>query len=175
MEYRAFFLNPDIPPGGYDFVPYMQAKFQGRISLQQAFDAPRRMGEAVGLVFNMEKIGKAPNTALSHRLIALADDEIREALIDAVYAAYFEHGQDIGNVETLIQLGTALGMSEDRLRVELNGETARAQVEAEAQEAHQLGIRGVPFFVINGQYGFSGAHPPEVILTILKRVADGQV
>lgn len=170
VEYRAFFLNPTIPPEGYDFIPYMQAKFNGRVSLEQAFDGPRRMGEAVGLVFNMDKITKAPNSTLSHCLIALAPPDIREQVVEAVYTAYFEHGQDIGNIETLIQVGKKFGVDENRLRADLGAETVRAQVEAEAREATQLGVNGVPFFVINDKYAFSGAQPPEVILNTLRQV-----
>ncbi len=172
VEYRAFFLNPTIPAAGYDFVPYMQAKFNGRVSLQQAFDGPRRMGEAAGLTFNMERIQKAPNSALSHCLIALAPEEIREAVIEDVYAAYFEHGQDIGDAETLVGIGVRRGMDAVRLRADLTGEAVRARVEAEAQDAYQLGITGVPFFVIDEKYAFSGAQPPEAITNVLRRVAE---
>jgi predicted DsbA family dithiol-disulfide isomerase len=171
VEYRAFFLNPGIPPEGYDFIPYMEAKFNGRVSLAQAFEGPRRMGEAAGLVFNMDKISKAPNSILSHCLIAIAPADIREQVIEAVYAAYFEHGQDIGDIETLIQIGEKFGMDEDRLRVDLSAGTTRAQVEAEAREAGRLGVSGVPFFVINDKYAFSGAQQPDVILNTLRRVA----
>lgn len=171
VEYRAFFLNPDIPPEGYDFVPYMQAKFKGRISLQQAFDGPRRMGEAAGLIFNMEQIRRAPNTLLSHCLIALAPDEQREQVIEDVYAAYFEHGQDIGDSETLITLGARHGMEESRLREQLAGDTVRRQVELEAREALEIGVNAVPFFVVNQRYAFSGAQPPDAIADILRQVA----
>jgi predicted DsbA family dithiol-disulfide isomerase len=149
----------------------MQAKFNGQISLEQAFDGPRRLGQEVGIVFNMDKITKAPNSLLSHCLIALAPPEVREALIEDVYAAYFEHGQDIGDRETLVQIGQRHGLSVDRLRLELTGEAVRAEVEAEARQAHRLGISGVPFFIINDKYAFSGAQPPEVILNVLRQVA----
>jgi predicted DsbA family dithiol-disulfide isomerase len=170
VEYRAFFLNPAIPRDGYDFIPYMQSKFNGRVNLQDAFEGPRRMGEAAGLTFNMDRINKAPNSTLSHCLIVLAPPEIRDQVIEAVYAAYFEHGQDIGDSETLIQLGKKFGMDETRLRVDLNAGTVRAQVEAEACEAVRLGVSGVPFFIINDKYAFSGAQPPDVILNLLRQV-----
>lgn len=171
VEYRAFFLNPSIPPEGYDFIPYMQAKFNGRVDLKDALDGPRRMGEAAGLAFHMDKITKAPNSTLSHCLIALAPPDIREQVIEQVYAAYFEHGQDIGAIETLVQIGKQFGMEEDSLRRGLADEMVRARVEAEAQDAHRLGISGVPFFVINDKYAFNGAQPPEVITQILEKVA----
>ena len=170
VTYRAFFLNADLPEQGYDFVPYMLAKFAGRISLEQAFEGPRRMGEPLGMIFNMDKIRKAPNTTLSHCLIALAPEDIRPAVIEDIYAAYFEHGQDIGDLETLIAIGVRHGMDDTALRSDLNSQELRSQVQAEAEQAYKLGISGVPFFVINGKYGFSGAQPPEVILNILQQV-----
>ncbi len=172
VEYRAFFLNDSIPPEGYDFIPYMQAKFKGRVSLQQLFDGPRQMGEAAGLVFNMDRIGKAPNTTLSHGLIALAPEEVREAVIEDVYAAYFEHGQDIGDLETLIQIGVRHGMDCESLKTTLAGAAIRERVEAEASQAQQLGISGVPFFIVNDKYAFSGAQPPETILKVLRQVVE---
>lgn len=172
MEYRAFFLNPSIPPEGYDFIAYMQAKFNGRISLEQAYESPSRMGEAVGLTFNMEKIQKAPNSTLSHCLIALAPEDKRDEVIDAVYAAYFEHGRDIGDPEVLVGIGETLGMDAGQLRVKLVAEEVRRQVEAEAQQSLQMGIRGVPFFIVNEKYAFSGAQLPEVITNVLHEVQE---
>lgn len=150
----------------------MKAKFAGRISLEQAFEGPRRMGEQLGLVFNMEKITKAPNTMLSHCLIALATDEKQEKVIEDVYAAYFEHGEDIGAIETLIRIGLHNGMEEGTLREGLINPALHAQTEAEVQHAYKLGISGVPFFAINNKYGFSGAQPPGVILGVLQQVVE---
>ena len=172
MEYRAFFLNASIPPEGYDFIPYMQAKFNGRISLEQAFETPRRMGDAVGLTFNMEVIQKAPNSTLSHCLIALAPEDKRDEVIEAVYAAYFEHGQDIGDLEVLVSIGDMLGMDAGQLRVHLGAGEVRRQVEIEAQQSLKMGIRGVPFFVVDGKYAFSGAQPTEVITNVLHEVQE---
>jgi predicted DsbA family dithiol-disulfide isomerase len=172
VTYRPFFLNPDIPQEGYDFIPYMEAKFAGRISLEQAFEGPRRMGEQLGQVFNMEKITKAPNTMLSHCLIALAPEEKQENVIEDVYAAYFEYGEDIGAIETLILIGQQNGMEEGNLREGLINPALHAQIEAEVQHAYKLGISAVPFFVVNNKYGFSGAQPPEVILDFFQQVVE---
>ena len=171
VAYRAFLLNPSIPPEGLDFVPYMEAKLGGRITPQQAFDRSRRLGEAAGLVFNMDRITRAPNSILSHCLITLAPQESRELLIDDVYAAYYEHGQDIGRLDTLLEIGARHGLDAKWLAGELAGEEARAQVLAESSEAQHLGINAVPFFIINDKYGFSGAQPPDVLLDALREVA----
>lgn len=172
LEYCSFFLDPHIPAEGYEFVPYMQAKFRGRMSIQQAFDAPRRMGEPAGLVFNMEKITRAPNTLLSHALILLAPAASQAALIDDIYAAYFEHGQDIGSLETLIQIGVQHGLDEAALRRDLPGDDVKQKIEAQISQAQALGIHAVPFFIVNDRYAFSGAQPPEVITRVLHQVLE---
>ena len=90
-------------------------------------------------------ITRAPNSILSHCLITLAPQESRELLIDDVYAAYYEHGQDIGRLDTLLEIGARHGLDAKWLAGELAGEEARAQVLAESSEAQHLGINAVPF------------------------------
>lgn len=170
IVYRAFFLNPTIPPEGFPFAEYMRAKGGGRIPLEQFFDGPRQMGLATGLIFNFEQITNAPNTLLSHALINLAPATVRDAVIEDVYAAYFEFGQDIGDLETLVEIGAGQGMERVDLRGRLTAGEGRAQAEADARWAAAHGINGVPFFVIDGKYAFSGAQPPEAIQEILARV-----
>lgn len=170
VEYHPFFLNPTIPPEGYDFVPYMNAKFNGRISLQQALDGPTRMGAAIGLTFNMNRILKAPNSLLSHCLIALSPPSVREAVIEEIYAAYFEHGEDIGDLETLIAIGRTHGLDGHSLRSDLLQPALQAQVEREAGEAATLGINSVPFFIFNQHFGVSGAQPAHVLVNVLRQV-----
>jgi len=170
VVYRAFLLNPSIPPEGYPFAEYMHAKGGGRVPLEEFFDGPRQMGAAVGLVFNFDQITKAPNSLKSHALINLAPEGVRDAVIEDVYAAYFEFGQDIGDLETLLAIGERHGMDRADLRVRLEAGEGEAQAEADAQWAAAHGIKGVPFFVIDGKYAFSGAQPPEVIQSFLARV-----
>lgn len=169
VYYHTFFLNADIPTEGYDFKQYMFAKGGGRVPLEQWFDAPHRMGKAVGVTFNFESITRAPSTLLSHRLIALTPEDQKETMIDALYAAYFEHGQDIGDLETLVTVAAEVGLNADDIRKRLKSNEAEHEVLAQAAEAHRLGINGVPFFVVNNLYAFSGAQPPEVFLQAMKQ------
>jgi predicted DsbA family dithiol-disulfide isomerase len=169
--YRSFLLDPTIPPEGRDFSAYMQAKAGGRAPQGGWFEAPREMGRRVGLVFNFEQIEHAPNTLLSHRLIALAPPEKQPALVDAVYAAYFEHGRNIGSLDVLLEIAAAHGLDAADLRPRLEAREAESQVLDDYDYAREAGISGVPFFVFNEQYGVSGAQPPEVILQVMERVA----
>jgi predicted DsbA family dithiol-disulfide isomerase len=173
VRYRTFFLNERIPAAGEDFKPYMNAKVGGRVPLEQMFAGPRQAGERVGLRFDFEAITRAPNTLLSHRLISLAPAGAREAVIDAVYAAYFEQGRDIGDLEVLVDLAGAAGLDRDAMRGLLQSDAAREQVQADAAWAQQAGISGVPFFIVNNKYAWSGAQPPDAILQMLRQI-DGR-
>lgn len=174
IHYHTFFLNPDVPTEGYDFREYLSAKMgiQPR-QLSQVFDGPTRMGAAVGLEFNFDQIERSPNSLLSHRLIALAPAEQREAVIDALYDAYFRDGRDIGDLDTLIAIATETGLDGEALRARLLTDETQAEVEAEAEHAHELGITGVPFFILNQKYAFSGAQPPERIVRVLQQASQG--
>jgi predicted DsbA family dithiol-disulfide isomerase len=170
VAHRPFFLDPAIPATGYPFRDYMRAKGGGRVPLEQFFAMPRERGKEVGLTFDFEAIGKAPNTSLSHQLIALAPEETRDAVIDAVYAAYFEHGRDIGDLDVLVAIAAEQGLEAEAMRAQLAAGAARDQVEAAVAEAQAMGITGVPFFVIDGRYAFSGAQPPAAIRRMLQQV-----
>ena len=170
VAYHPFFLNPSIPAEGYPFRPYMSAKGGGQISPEQFFDGPRRAGEAVDLSFNFEAIEKAPNTMLSHQLIVLTPEAERKEMIDAVYKAYFEDGRDIGDLETLVAIAGEQGMEEEALRRQLEAGAGREAVLGAVEQAQHMGISGVPFFVVDGRYAFSGAQPPHLIRNLLEQV-----
>ena len=171
LRYRSFFLDPTIPPEGRDFRGHMTAKGGGRVPLEQFFAAPRERGAAVGLTFNFEAIGKAPNTLLSHRLVYIAPEANRGALLDALYAAYFEFGRDVGDLDVLVDVAEAAGLDAAETRAQLAGDAGTAEVLADVEFARQVGISGVPFFIFNDRLAFSGAQPPDVILRVLRQAA----
>lgn len=87
-----------------------------------------------------------------------------------VYAAYFEQGRCIGDLEVLADIAGEVGLDRDALRESLLTDAAQEQVLADAQWAQQAGISGVPFFIVNNKYAWSGAQPPEAILQMLKQI-----
>ncbi len=175
VRYRTFFLNERIPAAGEDFKPYMTAKAGGRVPLEQMFAGPSQAGERVGLRFDFEAISRAPNTLLSHRLIALTPDSHKEAVIDAIYAAYFEQGRDIGDLAVLVDIAGAAGLDQDSMRTLLQSDAAQEQALADARWAQQAGISGVPYFIVDNKYAWNGAQPPEAILQMLRQIARGPV
>ncbi len=168
VTYRSFFLDPTIPPEGHDFRAHMSSKGGGRVPLEQFFGAPRERGAAVGLTFNFEQIDKAPNTLLAHRLVYLAPPAERGTLLDSLYSAYFEFGRDVGDVDTLADIATAAGQAKAATAL-LNSDAGTAEVLADVDFARQVGISGVPFFIVNDRLAFSGAQPPATILRVLRQ------
>jgi len=170
VSFHAFFLNPDMPLAGLPYRQHLEEKFAGRITLEEAFEAPRRAGAATGTTFNFEAIETSPNTLLSHRMITLVDDHLREAVIDAIYKAFFDEGKNIGDVDILLDIAGNVGANVEQLRAQLASNAATDEVLLEVQVAQQRGITGVPFFIINQKYAFSGAQPPDSIIEVLKQV-----
>lgn len=172
VAHHPFFLNPDTPAEGYDFLPYMTAKFQGRMTPEMLFAGPTEAGKRVDLSFHFDRIGKSPNTLLSHRLIALAPDDQRDAVVEALFDAYFEFGRDIGQLDVLADIAAECGLDRAAIRAALAGDAAEAEVLADVAHAQQLGIQGVPFFVLDNRFAFSGAQPPDMILRAMQQAAD---
>ncbi len=171
IRYRSFFLDPTIPPEGRDFRAHMLAKGGGQMTLADFFTAPRERGAAVGLDFNFEAIRRAPNTLLSHRLVYLAPETQRGAVLDALYEAYFARGEDIGALETLVAVAERAGLDGATVAAQLATDAGTAEVWADVEFARQVGIRGVPFFIFNDRLAFSGAQPPEAIRRVLQQAA----
>jgi len=176
IRYRAFELRPDMPLEGADAKTFYARLFGGEDRYAQITGRMTPVGEEVGIRFDYRSIRRAANTRLAHQLIALADDAGRGALaMEALLSAYFEHGRDVGDLETILavqaEAGVGLDIAETRDRL-LAGEGTE-RVEADEMLARQLGVTGVPMFVVGledgGQpVGVSGAQPPEVMRRLIE-------
>ena len=171
VRYHPFFLDDTVPPEGVDFRAYMARNKGGEANLAPLFEGARRAGAAAGLTFHFDKIRYATNTLLSHRLIALAPDDRKEAVVDGIYRAYFEEGRDIGDLDTLVAIASEAGLDAAATAELLRGDAARDEVLAEAAWAREAGIGGVPPFIVDGALALSGAQPSEALLAALRRAA----
>ena len=172
LAWRPFQLNPSMPKGGIDRGTYLSVKFGSRERVRHLHDAIEECGRGLGLEFNFERIQRQPNTLDAHRLVRFAGERLgassprREALVIALYRAYFTAGLDLGEREVLVALAVAAGL--DALEVErhLAGDRERDQIRAEDLRARRMGIDGVPCFVVDECYALSGAQEPEAFLPL---------
>lgn len=173
VAWRPFELNPDMPPEGLDRRAYRSAKF-GSWARSQALDAQVAVvGAAEGISFAHGRIARTPNTLDAHRLIRLAGARGRQdAVVEALFRAYFVDGLDVGDRPTLAGIAAAAGFDAGEVARLLAGDGGVAEVRAEEDRARGLGVTGVPFVVVDGAFAVSGAQPAEVFLAALTKAVD---
>jgi predicted DsbA family dithiol-disulfide isomerase len=169
--WRSFELDPavqtDTKTNVYDYLAIRQG--QSHTWSVQMHSKVKKAGLEVGLDYDFDKTILA-NSFSAHRLIQLAktkklDDAAEEALFDA----HFVRGMNIDDAVTLNQIGLEIGLPAEDLDDLLSSDRYAKEVRLDEDMANQLGISGVPFFVINNQYAISGAQSPEIFLSALNQ------
>lgn len=168
VHWLPFELNPDMPVEGQDRHAYRSAKF-GSWDHSQTLDAQVSAAAAqAGVGMRHDLMLQTPNTFSAHRLIWLAGQEgVQDAVVEALFSAYFVEGRDVGDVGVLIEIGTSVGIARDRAQAFFAGQVGVEEVSEAALSARRGGISGVPTFLINGQRAFSGAQRPDRMLAHL--------
>lgn len=167
LRWRAFQLNPDMPAEGIDRQLYLRLKFGDAGGARRIYRAVEEAGEEEGIAFDFAAILRTPNTIDAHRLIRFAGDQGRQdAVVEALFAAYFLAGEDIGRRDTLLRLGTAAGLPEAETAAFLEDDAAAEEVRSEDRYARRAGISGVPCFVVAERYALPGAQPPEALIKL---------
>lgn len=168
--WRPFQLNPTMPKSGMDRRVYLEAKFGGPGEMKAIQDRVAAVGTSVGIDFAFDRIERTPNTFEAHRLIWFAQQQGRQdELVEALFHGYFTEGLPIGEVETLVSLAVRAELEGDKVSRLLQSEEGVEAVRQEEARGHQLGIRGVPFFVLNGKSTVSGAQPVETFVSEIER------
>src|SRR5215470_15629983 len=160
VRWRAFQLNPTMPPEGIQRERYIEAKFGGTERAKRIHEAVSAVGASEGINFRFERIRWTPNTLSSHRLLRKATQHgLQSELLEALFAAYFVAGRDIGDHEVLAEIATEVGIPDAEIFLAQGG--GIEEVKAEDALARRQGINGVPCFIFNGRFLLSGAQEPE--------------
>lgn len=163
LSWQPFQLNPDMPENGMDRGAYLKAKFGSFDRAARQYERLKEAGRDENIAFRFERISTTPNTVDSHRLIRFSEQTGKHAaVVEALYAAYFTEGRDIGDIDTLITVGAEHGLDTARLTEYLHSDRDRNVVREEDESLRQIGVSGVPCFVIEGKYAVSGAQAPEI-------------
>ncbi|AOV06632.1 DsbA family oxidoreductase [Sporosarcina ureilytica] len=175
--YKAFELEPNsIATSDESMIKVLAEKY--KISIEEAkamTDNVALQAQSVGLNYDFKKMRPA-NTFHAHRLAKFAEQEgLGEQMTEQLLHAYFIEGEKIGMFETLVELAKKLGLSEERTNEMLHSEEFVDEVKADIKEAGQIGVQGVPFFVINRKYAISGAQPTETFVKALQKAANETV
>lgn len=163
IEWHPFQLNPEMPAEGADRRDYLEAKFGGQMEAAKAYLQVMEAAEKAGLEIHLEKMERMPNTLNAHRLIHWAGIEGRQnAVVSALFRAYFRDGRDLGDVTTLVAIAVECGMDGNMVARLLDGPTDADDLRARDMDARQKGVRAVPTFVLANRHVVEGAQPVEL-------------
>lgn len=177
IRWRSFELNPNAPKAVEgDYVLRLAQKYgRTRDQAQQMIDQMTSTAAEEGLDFNFD-IVQAGNSFDAHRLLHLAAEHgCQDALKQRLFRAYLSEGALISDHATLQRLAVDVGLDADRVAQVLASDAFADAVRGDEKQASEYGIRGVPFFVIDGQYGLSGAQPPDVIAQVLEKARSARM
>ncbi len=167
VRWLPFELNPGIGPQGMDRTEYLTGKFGDAAQLAAMQRHIGEVGSEFGIDFHFERIRKTPNTRAAHSLMAVAAAAGKQnEVVGAVFAAYFEQGRDLGDLDVLAEIGAAHGLARDATLAALADRRHHAQIVAHERQAAQWGISGVPTFIFDRRYAVSGAQEPAVFLKV---------
>ena len=170
ITWRPFQLNPTMPKEGMNRTTYLTAKFGSLDAFSQMEEHLLAAGAAEHIPFAFEKMTRTPNTCMAHRLIWYAEQQGRQnAAVESLFRGYFTEGVDIGSVPVLGQLAGRAGLDAAAVESFLHSEEGTTEVKAEEAAGHRLGIRGVPYFIVNGSLSISGAQPPDIFVSAFQQ------
>ncbi|SAL04258.1 DSBA oxidoreductase [Caballeronia calidae] len=173
FRYVPFELNPDMPSEGMDRRAYRSQKFGSWARSQMRDAQASAAGLVAGVRFDYDKVLRTPNTRIAHRLMQLSQQRTQSrataALCEAIFAAYFSAGRDIGSPDVLLEIAASYGLDTDDLRAELLSARIAAPL-ASHEPTDGYGFPGVPAVVIDGHV-ISGAQPPAVFVDALHAAA----
>lgn len=173
VGWRPFQLNPEMPREGMARADYLRAKF-GDERGGRGYEAITDAGREEGIAFDFAAIKRTPNTLDAHRLIRYAGAQDRQdAVVEALFRAYFTAGRDIGDRAVLAAVAGEAGLARDAVETYLASDADIAEVRAEDDFARQVGIHGVPCFIFERKYAISGAQPPDIFRQVIDKVASG--
>ena len=171
IEWKSFQLQPDqqTKPGVSTLEDLSKSKGWSMEQTRQITSQVVGMAKSEGLTFDFDKAVVA-NTKNAHQLIHLAKEfGVQDAMKERLLKAYFTDGLNVDDSETLIQLGKEVGVTEEKIKSMLEANSYLEAVDQDIYESRLIGVKGVPFFVLDRKFGISGAQPDEVFDQTLEK------
>jgi predicted DsbA family dithiol-disulfide isomerase len=175
VRWHPFQLNPEMPAAGMPRRSYLEAKFGGAERAAQIYERVGKAGRAAGIDFDFERIAQQPNTFDAHRLIAWAEQQPGgdvDALVEALFRAYFVEGRFIGDRNVLAAVAAENGFDGDAARRMLDGDQGVFETSEREEQSKRIGVSGVPFFIFNRRLAVSGAQGADALLEALEQARE---
>lgn len=173
VQFKSFLLDPTTPIDAEASV-YESLSKKYNMSVVEVKNMTANIAERateVGLNYNFEEM-KTANTTAAHRLVKWAEEKGKGAeLNERILKAYFLEGKAIGRADVLIALAKEVDLNEAEALQVIHSTNYEAEVGQDIYEAKQIGVRGVPFFVVNNKFGISGAQPQALFEETIEKAA----
>ena len=173
LRWRPYQLRPGLPAQGVDRDEYLRARYgedadPGRVPQRLAAEA-----QDAGLNFDFAAMERMPNTFQAHRLMELAWDRgVQHPLAEALFDAFFRAGKDIGQPAVLIEVAERCGIDGAEAAHFLDGDTGTDRVREQLERAEDIGVSGVPSYLLAGRFTLPGAQTPEVMGRFIQRAKE---
>ncbi|MFC3816383.1 DsbA family oxidoreductase [Lysobacter sp. GCM10012299] len=161
-------LLPDVPTSGLPFAEFYERRLGSPEAVKRRQKQVAQAASSVGLELDLSAIKRMPNTARAHHLLRRVATSgglaVYEALLDRLFAAYFQRGEDIGDAATLQALATEVGVPSHVV------DAAQTDV---GNVATTAAVEGVPHFEFNGRLSLSGARDAAILLMAMSKAMPG--
>ena len=176
ISWHPFQLNPEFPVEGVAFNDYLAQRFGSAENVQPVLAGLTAEGKREGINFHFERIKRVPNTMRAHQLMFLAEKEDKDQalLAEDLMAAFFEHGEDIGDTEVLVRIAARHGLKTDEVYAVFDDEESRQLVLIREGQARSSGIVGAPGFLLNRRLLLIGAQDADSIVNAFDRAMFGE-
>ena len=173
IRWRPFQLDPSVPPEGMPWADYARAKFGNVDALVDGHKRLTEYGREVGIAYHFDAVTRSANTINAHRLVRWAAAAGKETeVVERLFAAYFSEGRDVGDHGVLGELAGEVGLDGAAITARLGTDDDKDSVKAEIDEAYQIGVTGVPTYILGGRFGVVGAQSVEALTDAIRQVAE---
>ncbi|CEJ13016.1 DSBA-like thioredoxin domain protein [bacterium YEK0313] len=175
VRWRPYQLAPDLPAAGVPRDQYLTQKFGSLDRVKANFARIAAVGAEDGIDFAFDRITVSPNTLNAHRLVLWArSGGHQDAVVEALFSAYFVEGRNLADIPTLIEIGAAHGLDVALLTELFASDSDVERTQREIASAQRIGVTGVPFFIVGERFGIAGAEAPETIARAIRQAVDAE-
>jgi predicted DsbA family dithiol-disulfide isomerase len=174
VQWMPYQLDATLPKEGKDRKQYFIDKFGSIEAYQRVYEPIHQAGAAEGIPFKLDDIPVSPNTLDAHRIIHWAGQEygldVHDKLVSILMRFFFEEAKHIGDNDVLVEAARLAGMGADYIRERLEGDDDKDLIATQIKSMQELGVTGVPFFIINKKYALQGAQSKSNIIKVIQDI-----
>ncbi len=171
VRWRPYQLDPTLPKEGKSRADYLNEKFGGEARAQEIYGRIRDAGKDLGIDFNFEDMKVSPNTLDAHRVILWAGGqgaEVQDKLVERLFEIFFLEGGHLGLDDVLVKAAEHAGMDGSIVDGLLKTEDDKDRVNSEIDHARQMGVTGVPCFIVDNKFAVMGAQPADQLVAAFR-------